>query len=100
MAVEFAILNNRRGGGIAVKLVHPLRIFLPQNFNIMQQLAGMLVDTDGVQPHQGKNDQRLAAGVFLEALLFLRLGFLYQLIPRILIMALISIILIITLQQI
>ena len=48
VAVESAVFNDRRGGGVAIEFVHPLRFILHEYLKIVQQFARLLVDTDGM----------------------------------------------------
>ena len=74
LAVQLAGLEDRRRRGVAVRLVHPLRGFLFQQFDIFDDLAAGFINAQRVDAHLGENRQRLAAGVGFQALLFLLLG--------------------------
>ena len=67
MAVEPAVLDDRCGRGVAVELVDPLRLFFPEDLDIVENPARLPVEADGVQPDRLEHRQRLAAGIGLEA---------------------------------
>ena len=67
VAVEPALVKERSRGGVAVELVDPLGLLLGEHLDIMEDLAGLPVKADGVQPDRLENNQRLAAGIGLKS---------------------------------
>ena len=74
VAVEPALFDDRRGRGIAVELVRPLRIALPVQFDVVEQLPARAIKAHRVQPDFIEQRERLAAGVRSQPFLLLVRG--------------------------
>ena len=74
LTIKHAVIDDRSGRCIAVVFVNPLRVFQGHQLDVLEYLAAIPVDADGVEDCLRGNNQRYTAGICFQPFLFFCIG--------------------------